>query len=797
MNRWGLSRQILPRFKYRKEVIRGSVKAFTIQISGAAAGFLLNVVVARVLDPSGYGEYAYAISWANILAVFACLGLDSSTLRFAPAYQVNGEWSKLRGLVRWTATSVLMLGVFCTCLMEIVFYLTGLGPGDATTARISMLLVPLLGLLTLGQALLRSFKELSAALLPNNLLRPLGATLLIVLMMMLIGRNVTATEVLWLVLVATAAAAGYQYWTILRRLRTLPHVAELEFMPRQWIAVALPLLVMSGLFTLLSQLDLIMLGSLGEARDTGFYSAAMRFATLASLGLTASNVVVAPLISEFYYGGRHGDLRSMVHAVTLVVGAASLGVFVVFLAFGREFLAIFGRDYAIAYYPCLMLLGAQVINAATGPSGYLLFLTGRHNLAVVIYGTACVINFVINVVAIPRLGMYGAALATLVSLSLANMVLLYLTRRFVLRPAGMDTVTHGKTGNVGNDGKGNNEGEVHMDALTHAFSAHPGLRIPRHPDYCEGKVPWGGQWPDFFIIGAPKCGTTALATYLDSHADLSISVPKEPCFFAIDFPGLRWTRNMHHYRSLFRSEIPEVRHYGDASVWYLYSREAVGQIHAYNRQARLLVLLRHPADMVYSLYWQYRYDPIEDQEDFARAWELSASRKKGKNLPVLCHTPAMLFYDEVARYASQLERVYRYFPREQVGVFLYDDMVADIEGWYRRILAFLSVETAPATKLAHINVRKSARSNYAQHRLRHTFNLLHAFRMNVQYRWGFDLSYLRLHRPLTKWIVRMNLGEHSIPPLSPDLRREIVGHYREETERLAGLIGRDLSAWLQ
>lgn len=254
---------------------------------------------------------------------------------------------------------------------------------------------------------------------------------------------------------------------------------------------------------------------------------------------------------------------------------------------------------------------------------------------------------------------------------------------------------------------------------------------------------------------------------------------------------------MHHYRSLFRSETPEVRHYGDASVWYLYSREAVGKIHAYNRQARLLVLLRHPADMVYSLYWQYRYDPIEDQEDFARAWELSASRKKGKNLPVLCHTPAMLFYDEVARYASQLERVYRYFPREQVGVFLYDDMVADIESWYRSILAFLSVETAPATKLARINIRKSARSERAQHWLRHTFNSLHAFRMNVQYRWGFDLTYLRLHRPLTKWIVRMNLGEHSIPPLSPDLRREIVAHYREETERLAGLIGRDLSAWLQ
>ena len=302
--------------------------------------------------------------------------------------------------------------------------------------------------------------------------------------------------------------------------------------------------------------------------------------------------------------------------------------------------------------------------------------------------------------------------------------------------------------------------------------------------------------PNFFLIGAPKCGTTALASYLAEHPQVLMSVPKEPYYFATDFPGIRWTTDLRHYQSLFEVADRIVCRYGDASVWYLYSREAIAHIWNYNPDARLIVLLRNPADMVYSLHGQFLYDPIENISDFCKAWEFSQSRKKGQNIPALCSAPELLYYDEVARYGEQLERVYRYFPREQVRVFLYEDFVVNPAAVYGEVLQFLGLAIYDREDFPVINPRKAVRSQRAQYALRGTLNTMHRLRMNIQYHTGIDLSRVLIHRPVMKALVRLNRKPAIRIPMGEDMRKLISEHYRDDMEKLAGIIDRDLTTWL-
>lgn len=96
--------------------------------------------------------------------------------------------------------------------------------------------------------------------------------------------------------------------------------------------------------------------------------------------------------------------------------------------------------------------------------------------------------------------------------------------------------------------------------------------------------------PNFFIIGAPKCGTTSLAHWLAQHPEVFMSPVKEPHYFSTDFPLTSW-RDPDDYHSLFEGADTHHKAVGEASVWYLRSREAVPQIEAHYPGARYIVML--------------------------------------------------------------------------------------------------------------------------------------------------------------------------------------------------------------
>ena len=290
--------------------------------------------------------------------------------------------------------------------------------------------------------------------------------------------------------------------------------------------------------------------------------------------------------------------------------------------------------------------------------------------------------------------------------------------------------------------------------------------------------------PDFFIVGAPKCGTTAMNNYLSEHPEIFIPNIKEVHFFGRDLDITKGAlRDERSYIELFSGATTEKR-LGEASVWYLYSKTAAEEIYDFNPDAQIVVMLRNPADMLYSQHSQFLYNGNEDIEDFGEALAAEPERKAGKRIPKSAHLVDGLFYSETVRYAEQIERYFERFGRENVHIILYDDFRADLPGTYRNLLRFLGVQDDFTPEFAVVNPNKRARSallrNFVQEPPESIKRLSRVF---------FPRS---LRQRVMTGLDRANVRYEARAPLDPELKRELEHRFTPEVEKLEQLLGREL-----
>ena len=214
-----------------------------------------------------------------------------------------------------------------------------------------------------------------------------------------------------------------------------------------------------------------------------------------------------------------------------------------------------------------------------------------------------------------------------------------------------------------------------------------------------------GPRPNLFIVGAPKCGTTAWVEYLRTHPDIFFPEIKEPHYFATDLPGMRWTDSLAKYESLFE-HAGDRKIVGEGSVMYLYSEAAAQAIRDYNPHSKILIFLRAQEDFLPSLHHQYLYRFSEDIEDFEKAWRLSGKRSAAE-IPEKCRDPKMLDYAAIGRFNAQVERYAKLFPSDQIHVVQFAEWTADARGTYLKILNFLGVDDDGRTDFPPVNEAKS------------------------------------------------------------------------------------------
>lgn len=300
-----------------------------------------------------------------------------------------------------------------------------------------------------------------------------------------------------------------------------------------------------------------------------------------------------------------------------------------------------------------------------------------------------------------------------------------------------------------------------------------------------------GIKPNLFIAGAPKSGTTALYSYLKTHPSINMSSIKEPCYFADDFPNFRMVSSLQSYLQLFPEE-KSCTYAGEASVWYLFSDRAIGNIYRFNPEARIVVMLRNPVDFVQSLHQQLRFSFLEDVEDFWQAWEMQAQRRKGYAIPSNCLEPRVLQYKQAACFSTQLERVYAHFPADRVLVLLYDDMSQDVSKVYDRVLSFLGLPNDGRTDFPQINAGQVWKNSSFQWVLRPSPALRRLARIYKKFSGAERIPF---KYELERWIMQRYSRNEKRTELDEGRRAALTHDFIDEIRRLETMLKRDLSQW--
>ncbi|MEU8247809.1 sulfotransferase [Nonomuraea sp. NPDC048916] len=288
--------------------------------------------------------------------------------------------------------------------------------------------------------------------------------------------------------------------------------------------------------------------------------------------------------------------------------------------------------------------------------------------------------------------------------------------------------------------------------------------------------------PDFLIIGVPKAGTTALHAALHRHPDLFLSPVKEPKYFLTDGPppteggpGDAETYREHvwrreDYEALFAAAPPGTLT-GEATPFYLYDLAAQRRIREAVPHARLIVILRDPVERAHSNWthlWSAGLEPIGD---VVRACAEEERR-------IAAGWAHFWHYVGLGRYGEQLAHLFTVFPREQVLIFRYRDLVDRPAETLDRICAFLGVRRGLLTVLPKENVTAHPDASP-----RHA--LLSSFRRRVPSSLAAPIEKLLQHR-----------GD-SRRPLTWEQRQRLIPYFAADVQLLQRVTGQDFGGWLR
>lgn len=288
--------------------------------------------------------------------------------------------------------------------------------------------------------------------------------------------------------------------------------------------------------------------------------------------------------------------------------------------------------------------------------------------------------------------------------------------------------------------------------------------------------------PDFFLVGAAKAGTSSLFRYLKQHPRIFIPEVKEPNYFSDD-PQVQSYNNLEDYLALYQ-ECPPGSLAGDASTAYLYSPNAAARIKKFQPSAKILVILRNPIDRAYSRYWYNRRDFTEPLS-FDAALD-AEPRRIAEQWNYRFH------YTAEGKYFEQLQRYYYVFPKDNIEVFLFDDLIDDPLTICRQIFSFLRLQQFSPNTSRIYNPSGQYRNQWIARLIMLKFPGRTLLR-RIFPQFARSPLYARI-RSLQLRALSPNLV--SPPPMNEDTRAYLKEYFREDVSQLSDLLERDLTHWL-
>lgn len=391
------------------------------RVVGLVLIFLLQVLLARLMGPKNYGDYTVIITVLNLLLVVSLFGFDSSVLRFLPSAIEKNENGNAFGFIKFSYRVIMVAALICSVLLFIFLLVYSKKFNIAFSEGLfwGVFLLPIMAFSFQAGSILRALRMTKLSLMPAYFLFPVFMAAscwyyfstynkLSVDAAMLINLGVSTVVCIFI-----NRRAGKNVKKVLPE-------QEPVFNSKLWMSVSSILLLTSLLDLLLKQSDILMVGYFLGNTKAGIYAVAAKLATLAALGLSVADYVIMPKIAALYETKQFSSLQKKIRTASFQILSISLPVILGLLILGKPILTFFGSAYSEAYYPLVILLFGQLINAGTGMVGGLMTMTGHQKQFLAFYFVAIVIQFLLNALFIKLFGILGASIGTSIALIFLN-----------------------------------------------------------------------------------------------------------------------------------------------------------------------------------------------------------------------------------------------------------------------------------------------------------------------------------------------------------------------------------------
>ena len=423
------------------ELIKGGGVSFFLRFFGLVLGYALTLLIANLFGADGLGDYVLAITVLRLFTLLAKAGLDTTAIRFIASYASKEKWSSIISLSRRNAIILSFTSIIGSLAMYFLAdELADLINISSEYIKINAFFVLPMTFFMLHYQSLRGLKRIAEFSFFYRASQALFSIICIIIIYQFNQESIVPiyAYLLSLIVVSIFSFLSFHYW--LKRKTKGKKSAEKEIIGyAKLLKISIPLMFAQSVQFIMAWTDKLMLGAIDtpnvllglttNASEVGIYHTAFKLSMFASVSLMAINSIASPKFAELFSNNNIQGLKKVVHQSTKIIFWTSVPLVILFFLFPEFLLGLFGEEFKIGVMAFICLSFGRLISSFCGSVGNLLQMTGCQNIYASILIYAAMLNIVLNLILIPKFGINGAAIASMSSLVLWNVSMVFVVKK--------------------------------------------------------------------------------------------------------------------------------------------------------------------------------------------------------------------------------------------------------------------------------------------------------------------------------------------------------------------------------
>ena len=423
------------------ELLKGGGISFILRFGGLTVGYLLTLVIANLFGAKGLGDYVLAIAVLRLFTLIAKLGLDTTSIRFIASFASQDKWTSIFKFRKQVISVLSISSIVASVLMYFLSVpISELINANPLYIQINAFFVLPMIFFMLHYQSLRGLKRIAEFSFFYRMAQALFSLISIVILYQFFTTSDVPVYayLISVLIVSLLSFISFRYW--LNKRSKGKDSAEKEVMSYSTLfKISIPLMFAQSVQFIMAWTDKLMLGAIDtpnvvngittNIEEVGVYYTAFKLSMFAAVALMAINSIASPKFAELYGKKDFDGLKKVAHQSSKMIFLATLPLVLVFFVFPEFLLGLFGEEFKVGVKAFVFLSFGKLISSLSGSVGNILQMTGKQVIFMNVLFVGAIVNVLLNFFLIPKFGINGAALASMISLSMWNLIMVYFVKR--------------------------------------------------------------------------------------------------------------------------------------------------------------------------------------------------------------------------------------------------------------------------------------------------------------------------------------------------------------------------------